>query len=36
VQAIPISEHVPDLTSKEDIVILKEYLKKHFPNKLNW
>ena len=36
VQGIPISEHVPDLTSKEDIVILKEYLKKHFPNKLNW
>ena len=24
---IPLSEHVPDLTSKEDILILKEYLK---------
>jgi glucose-1-phosphate adenylyltransferase len=24
---IPLSEHVPDLTSKEDIMILKEYIK---------
>ena len=24
---IPLSEHVPDLTSKEDILILKEYIK---------
>ena len=24
---IPLSEHVPDLTSKDDIQILKEYLK---------
>jgi glucose-1-phosphate adenylyltransferase len=33
---IPISEHVPDLTSKEDISILKEYLQNHFPEKLKW
>ncbi len=26
---IPISEHVPDLTSKEDILILKEYIKNY-------
>ena len=36
VLGIPISEHVPDLTSKEDIVILKEYLKEQYPNNLNW
>jgi NDP-sugar pyrophosphorylase family protein len=36
VLGIPISEHVPDLTSKDDIIILKEYLKKHYPNNLNW
>jgi NDP-sugar pyrophosphorylase family protein len=28
---IPFSEHVPDLTAKEDITEVKEYLKKHFP-----
>lgn len=33
---IPLSEHVPDLTAKDDIIIIKEYLKKHYPNKLNW
>ena len=33
---IPVSEHVPDLTSKEDIPILKAYLKKRYPNNLNW
>lgn len=32
---IPISEHVPDLTAKEDIADVKEYLKKHYPS-LNW
>jgi len=32
---IPFSEHVPDLTAKEDIVEVKEYLKKHFPV-LDW
>jgi NDP-sugar pyrophosphorylase family protein len=26
---IPVSEHVPDLTSKEDILILKEYIKNY-------
>ena len=33
---IPLSEHVPDLTAKDDIVIIKEYLKKHYPDTLNW
>jgi hypothetical protein len=33
---IPISEHVPDLTAKEDIILIKEYLRKHYPNTLNW
>jgi glucose-1-phosphate adenylyltransferase len=28
---IPFSEHVPDLTAKEDIIEVKAYLKKHFP-----
>ena len=32
---IPFSEHVPDLTAKEDIAEVKAYLKKHFPE-LNW
>jgi glucose-1-phosphate adenylyltransferase len=32
---IPISEHVPDLTSKEDIAILKEYIEKHYVN-MDW
>ena len=32
---IPFSEHVPDLTAKEDIAEVKEYLKKHYSN-LNW
>ena len=32
---IPFSEHVPDLTAKEDIVAVKEYLSKHY-EKLNW
>ncbi|WP_106794010.1 sugar phosphate nucleotidyltransferase [Aquimarina sp. Aq78] len=32
---IPFSEHVPDLTAKEDIVAVKEYLNKHY-SKLNW
>ncbi len=30
VKGIPISEHVPDLTSKEDIVVLKEYIKTYY------
>lgn len=36
VLGIPFSEHVPDLTAKDDIIIIKEYLKKHYSNKLNW
>lgn len=32
---IPFSEHVPDLTAKEDIFEVKEYLKKHYPV-LDW
>ncbi len=32
---IPVSEHVPDLTSKEDIAILKEYIEKHYVN-MDW
>ena len=32
---IPFSEHVPDLTAKEDIYEVKEYLKKHYPE-LHW
>ncbi|MBA4275937.1 sugar phosphate nucleotidyltransferase [Flavobacterium sp.] len=32
---IPFSEHVPDLTAKEDIVEVKAYLKKQYPI-LNW
>ncbi|MDT0606432.1 sugar phosphate nucleotidyltransferase [Croceitalea rosinachiae] len=36
VEVIPISEHVIDLTSKEDIATVNEYLKKHYPNGLDW
>lgn len=32
---IPFSEHVPDLTAKEDIADVKAYLAKNYPN-LNW
>ncbi|MEN2402776.1 sugar phosphate nucleotidyltransferase [Flavobacterium sp. MC2016-06] len=32
---IPFSEHVPDLTAKEDIADVKEYLQKYYPE-LNW
>lgn len=35
VSGIPFSEHVPDLTSKEDITIMKSYLKEHYTN-MNW
>ena len=35
VKGIPFSEHVPDLTAKNDIVEVKEYLKKYYPS-LNW
>ena len=30
--AYPLSEHVPDLTSKSDILPVKEYLEEHFAN----
>ncbi|HDZ13529.1 hypothetical protein LCGC14_1443200 [marine sediment metagenome] len=32
---IPFSEHVPDLTAKDDIAVVKEYLQKHYTD-LNW
>ncbi|MGX1927797.1 sugar phosphate nucleotidyltransferase [Flagellimonas sp. 2504JD4-2] len=32
---LPLSEHVPDLTSKEDIQEVKKYLEKYYP-KLDW
>ncbi len=32
---IPLSEHVPDLTAKDDIVVVKEYLEKNYPV-LDW
>ncbi len=35
VLGIPVSEHVPDLTSKEDISVLKEYIEKHYKN-MSW
>ena len=31
VVGLPLAEHVPDLTSKEDISILKAHLESHFP-----
>ena len=30
--AYTLSEHVPDLTAKNDILIVKKYLQEHFPN----
>ncbi len=35
VEGIPLSEHVPDLTAKEDISIVKNYLAKHYKT-LDW
>jgi len=32
IKAIPFSEHVPDLTSKEDIPIIKSYLEQKYPS----
>ena len=32
VYAYPLSEHVPDLTSKEDIFQVKQYIKKNYPD----
>jgi len=34
-RALPLKEHVPDLTYKEDIATTREYLKKHFTT-MNW
>ena len=34
-KALPLKEHVPDLTYKEDIVRVQKYLEKHFAS-LNW
>ena len=34
-KAIPFSEHVPDLTGKDDISILNDYLSTHIPS-LDW
>lgn len=33
---ISLSEHVPDLTAKEDISVIKDFLKNHYTEKLNW
>lgn len=33
---IALSEHVPDLTAKDDIVIIKKYLQMHYPDSLIW
>jgi len=33
---ILLSEHVPDLTSKEDINVIRDYLKNEFQNELKW
>ena len=30
IRGIPFAEHVPDLTSKEDITIMKDYITKHY------
>ncbi len=35
VKAIPMAEHVPDLTGKNDIKVMNAYLSRHIPN-LNW
>lgn len=35
VLGIPLSQHVPDLTAKEDIAIVRQYLLTNYP-KLNW
>ena len=34
VYAYPVSEHVPDLTNKNDIIPVKKYLEKHYSNSL--
>ena len=34
-KALPLKEHVPDLTYKDDIAVTSEYLRKHFST-LDW
>jgi len=36
VVVIPICEHVIDLTSKEDIAVVSDYLKREYPKELQW
>ncbi|AWX43720.1 Glucose-1-phosphate adenylyltransferase [Flagellimonas maritima] len=36
IKAIPIAEHVPDLTSKLDIGRVRNFLEKEYPTALNW
>ncbi|EAQ41998.1 sugar phosphate nucleotidyltransferase [Polaribacter sp. MED152] len=33
---IPVSEHVPDLTAKDDISIVKKYIDENYPTNLAW
>lgn len=34
-EGVPLAEHVPDLTAKDDIAVVKEYLKEHY-SVLDW
>jgi hypothetical protein len=34
-KALPLKEHVPDLTYKDDIAVTSEYLRKHYST-LDW
>jgi len=34
VRAIPLAEHVPDLTGRDDIPVMQKYLRAHFPEEL--
>ncbi|WP_438711338.1 sugar phosphate nucleotidyltransferase [Aquimarina muelleri] len=36
IMGIPVYEHVPDLTSKEDIATLKEYIENNYKEDINW
>lgn len=36
ISAIHLNEHVPDLTAKDDILIVKNYIRNNFPSKLDW
>jgi glucose-1-phosphate adenylyltransferase len=33
---IPLSEHVPDLTAKDDIKIVKKFIEQNYPENLDW